>query len=185
MSDLSKLSDHELLENMPLDSEKVAELISRYMNIVFPCAKSFSRGADYDELVSDGMAGLLDAVRKYDPSKGEFSAFAAVCVKNSMRNTVRRASRHSAGLADKSEEELETIPDPAPTPEEIVIAGEDSSELAENIRNELTDLERRCLDGAALGFSYDEIAKRIGVDKKSVDNALSRARSKLRRFYMG
>ncbi len=185
MSDLSHLSDRELLKNKPLDSERMAELISRYMNIVFPCAKRYSDRADYDELVSDGMAGLLDAVQNYDEQKGEFSAFVYVCVRNRMRNTVKRASRYSAGISDNSEEELETIPDPAPTPEEAVIAGEDSSSLMESIRSELTELELRCIQGMVLGLSYDEIAKRIGCDRKSVDNALCRARNKLRRFYMG
>lgn len=185
MSDYSNLSDSELLENMPLDSGRAAELISRYMNIVFSTAGRYSQSADHDELVSDGMAGLLDAVQNYDKEKGEFSAFAAKCVKNRMLNTIKRASRHSAGLSDASEEELETIPDPAPTPEEAVIAGEDSRVLMKKIRAELTELEQRCLEGAALGFSYDEIAQRIGADRKSVDNALSRARKKLKRFYMG
>lgn len=184
MAQYSDNSDRELLENAPLDSGKVAELISDNMNIVFSLAKKYSGCADHDELVSDGMEGLLNAVRNYDGTKGEFSAFAAVCVKNRMRNTVKRAMRRNAAMSDSSPEELETIADPAPTPEEIVIEMENRRSLLESLRSELTDLELRCLEGAALGFSYEEIAERIGSDKKSVDNALCRARNKLRRFYM-
>ena len=183
MAQFSELSDSELLESIPLDSGKVTELIQRYMNVVFSCAGKFSGSADYEELVSDGMTGLLNAVQNYDRSKGEFAAFAAVCVRNRMRNTVKRAVRRNAELSDSSLEEMKDIADPAPTPEEVVIERENSSTLLAAIKGELTDLEQRCLEGAALGFSYDEIAKRIGIDKKSVDNALSRARNKLRRFY--
>ena len=180
----SSFSDRELLKNDPPDSGKVAELISRYMNIVFSCAKRYCESADYDELVSDGMDGLLNAIQNYDGAKGEFAAFAAVCVRNRMRNTAKKAVRRSAEFSDKSDEELESIPDPAPTPEEIVIARESSRSMLENIRAMLSELELRCIEGAAMGFSYEEIARRIGSDKKTVDNALSRARNKLRRFYM-
>ena len=34
-----------------------------------------------------------------------------------------------------------------------------------------------------MGLSYAEIAKKLGTDKKSVDNAVTRARAKLRRHY--
>ena len=183
MAQYSELSDRELLEGIPSDGGKVTELISRYMNIVFSCAGKYSDCADYEELVSDGMQGLLGAVRNYDSSKGEFAAFAAVCVRNRMRNTVKNTLRRKAGLSDSSPEELETIKDPKPTPEEVVIEKESRSSLLSVLRSELTELELRCLEGAALGFSYEEIAQRIGSDKKSVDNALCRARNKLRRFY--
>lgn len=183
MAQYSELSDRELLEGIPLDGGKVTELISRYMNIVFSCAGKYSGSADYEELVSDGMAGLLGAVLNYDSTKGEFAAFAAACVKNRMRNTVKKSLRRNAGLSDSSLDEMETIADPNPTPEEVVIEKENRRLLLAVIRGELTDLELRCLEGAALGFSYEEIAQKIGSDKKSVDNALCRARNKLRRFY--
>ena len=85
MEDYSKLSDSELLRDNPSDSGKIAELISRYMKTVFAGARKFSQFADYEELVSDGMQGLLAAVSNYDSEKGEFSAFAAVCINNRLR----------------------------------------------------------------------------------------------------
>lgn len=183
MSDYSAMSDKELLRNDPPDSGKLAELISRYMKMVFAGAKRFSGAADYEELVSDGMEGLLSAVRNYSEEKGEFAAFAAVCVENRLRNTAKRSRRRTSLLADTDPESLEDIADPAPTPEEIVIAKENSEEVMREIRTELTELELKCIQGAAFGLSYDEIAQRMSIDKKAVDNALSRARAKLRRYY--
>lgn len=184
MSDYSAMSDRELLRNDPPDSGKLAELISRYMKMVFAGAKKYSGAADYEELVSDGMEGLLSAVRNYSEEKGEFAAFASVCVENRLRNTARKSRRRASLLADTGSERLEDIADPAPTPEEIVIARENSEEVWRGIKTELTELELKCLQGAAFGLSYDEIAQKLNIDKKSVDNALSRARVKLRRYYM-
>ena len=93
MSDYSALSDSELIRNDPPDSGKTAELISRYMKMVFSRARAYSDTADYEELVSDGMEGLLAAVRSYDDEKGEFAAFAAVCVENRLRNTAKRTAK--------------------------------------------------------------------------------------------
>lgn len=185
MSDYSALSDKELIRNDPPDSGKTAELISRYMKTVFSCAKRYSGAADYEELVSDGMEGLLSAVRGYDEEKGEFAAFAAVCIENRLRNTAKRSLRRTSLLADSDPEQLNDIADPAPTPEEIVIAKETGREVLERIETELTPLEMECIRGAVMGLSYDEIAKQLNIEKKAVDNALSRARAKLRKYYKG
>lgn len=184
MANYSGWSDRELFENTPLDSGKVAELISRYMNVVFSYAKRFSLCADLEELVSDGMEGLLNAIQSYDLSKGEFAAFAAVCIKNRMRNTVKKSIRRNSEFLDAGPDELAEIPDPAPTPEELVIEQESSRSMLENLRGMLTEVELRCIECVALGLSYDDIAEQLGIDKKSVDNALFRARAKLReRFF--
>lgn len=183
MSDYSALSDEELLDNNPGESGMTAELISRYMKIVLAGARKYSSSADYEELVSDGMEGLLSAVTSYDREKGGFAAFAAVCVENRLKNTVRRSLRRSSRIADTEHERLEDIADPAPTPEEVVIARENSEAVLKEMRAELTPLEMRCIESVAMGLSYSEISDMLKIDKKAVDNALSRARGKLRRYY--
>lgn len=183
MADFSKLSDGELICLNRSESGCVAELISRYMKLVFSVAGKYSDTADYEELVSDGMSGLLNAVRNYDADKGEFSAFAAVCVENKIKNAVRRCVNRSKRLAD--EEELSYVADVSPSPEERIIAKENDEKVLRVIENELSELEANCIKGVIMGLSYAELSKRLGVDKKSVDNALFRARNKLRRIYNG
>ncbi len=183
MSDYSSLSDKELIRSDSPDSGKTAELISRYMKMVFSRARAYSDLADYEELVSDGMEGLLAAVRSYNDEKGEFASFAVVCVENRLRNTVKRAAKRASLLDMFDPEKLNEIVDPSPTPEELVIARENSDEIMERIERELTPLEEQCIRGVAMGLSYDEIAGRLNIEKKAVDNALSRARTKLRKYY--
>lgn len=183
MADFSKLSDKELICRNRSDSGCAAELISRYMKLVFRLAKKYSGCADYEELVSDGMAGLLSAVQSYDDEKGEFAAFAAVCVDNRLKNTVRRSIRRAKRLAD--EDELNLVADCKPTPEERIIAKENNEDVLRKIEDELSELEYKCIQGVVMGLSYSEIAARLNVEKKAVDNALSRARGKLRGIYKG
>lgn len=186
MADYSSLSDLELLANNPPDSAKTTELISRYMKMVLAAARKFSERysrADYEDFVSDGMDGLLAAIRGYDESRGEFGAYASVCVTNRLRNTARMAQRHSSNLHDADLDELADIADPAPTPEEVVLAKESYESALREVTSELSELERKCIFAATMGLSYTEIASEFRVDVKTVDNALSRARTKLRKVF--
>ena len=183
MTDYSAYSDEALLENGSRDNGKLTELISRYMKLVFAAAHSYSASADYEELVSDGMQALLGAISSYEPQKGAFAAFASVCINNRMKSTVQRSSLRKSRLCD--EEIIEEIPDTSPSPEERVISKESTEEYRKSIQMELTPLERRCLEGVIAGFSYAQIAEELGEDRKTVDNAVMRARTKLRRYFGG
>lgn len=188
LPELSEYSDNELLDksvNSCSESGVIAELISRYMKTVFSCATRYAGSADYEELVSDGMQGLLNAIRSFNPEKGEFAAYAGVCIENRMRTAVKRAASRISHISDSdsSLEQLERIPDPAPTPEELIMRREDDKAFLENLRHGLSEMELRCIEGVVMGFSYEEIASMLGTDRKAVDNALSRARAKLRQSY--
>lgn len=187
-SNLSDISDKELLEatdSCQPDGDRIAQLVSRYMKTVFACAAKYSGSADYEDLVSDGMQGLLSAIRTYDADKGEFSTYACVCIDNRMKNVAKKSISRAAHIADSdtSLEEMERIPDPSPTPEELVIRCEDDKAFFEDMKRILSEMELHCIEGVIMGLSYDEIALRTGTDRKSVDNALSRARAKLRQIY--
>ena len=53
-------------------------LIRRYTRLVKTCARPyFLAGADAEDLMQEGMLGLLNAVREYDESKG--APFWSVC----------------------------------------------------------------------------------------------------------
>lgn len=180
------MTDRELLENIETnaaDSGKIAELISRYMKAVFAAAAKYSSAADHEELVSDGMQGLMAAIGSYDGTKGEFSAYLSVCLDNRLKNTAKRSMRRKKKLSGNDPEELEYIADTKPTPEEIVIDRESRAAVLENMRTKLTTLEFRCMEGLIMGLSYEETARVLGIDRKAVDNAVTRARAKLRQFY--
>lgn len=183
MADLSLLTDEQLASaGISADGGVMtAELISRYSGMVFSMAGQFACSADYEELVSDGMDALLHAIAAYDEKRGSFSGFAAVCISNRMKNTVDKAVRRAAKLV--SESELETLTSPEPTPEEMVIIKENTSEMSEQMKALLSPLELRCLNGVILGLSYAEIAEKLDADKKTVDNAVARARAKLRAVF--
>ena len=164
MADFSQMSDEQLAGcvSSAESGEAVAEMVSRYTGLVLALAGKYSGGADYEELVSDGLDALLSALRKYSPEKGSFSGFASVCVSNRMKNAVDRAKRRNERL------------------EELVIGRESADEITRCMRSLLSPLELGCIEGVILGMPYSEIAEKLSVSAKSVDNAVTRARAKLK-----
>ena len=77
-------------ETEAIREEARNELISANLRLVVKIAYSFlGLGLNLAELVSEGNAGLVRAVREYDPSKGaKFSYYASWWIKLSMRQAV-------------------------------------------------------------------------------------------------
>lgn len=179
MADYSQMTDEQLVGCVPSaeSGEAVAELVSRYTGLVLALAGKYSGSADYEELVSDGLDALLAAAPKYSPDRGAFRSFASVCISNRMKNTVQRAARRNERFSELSDED---IPDSAPTPEELVIIQENAAEITGRMKTLLTPMELGCIEGVILGMPYSEIAERLSISAKSVDNAVTRARAKLK-----
>ena len=81
---------------------------------------------------------------------------------------------------DEDEEEMEIVlPSSLPLPETQVLEKENVREIFNQIKASLSNLEFKVLLLYLKGFSYDEISKSMNITKKSIDNALSRIKSKL------
>ncbi len=66
-------------------------------------------------------------------------------------------------------------------PEELLIDRENLELLEKAIDKELSGFEKQVLDLYLTGMKYTQIAKVLGRDDKSTDNALQRIKNKIRR----
>jgi len=182
------LSDEILCEKVRLgDAEAEEILVYRCTQWVRACARPlFLAGADHEDLVQEGMIGLISAIRQYDPGREvSFFTFAARCVKNRMIAAVRSAGRvkHSVLNQSVSLEALSfsehLIECSLPNPEESVISRESREELEKILHHVLSPLERRVLALYLEGLSYGDISEKLQKNSKSVDNAIQRIRRKL------
>ena len=71
------------------------------------------------------------------------------------------------------------VTDHTSNPENQVLNEERFALLLEKARDVLSQKEYKVLTYYINGYSYMEISEKLGIDKKSVDNALSRAKKKL------
>lgn len=198
--DYLSYSDEELIGRLRDGEESITEyLMNKYKNLVRSKAKSmYILGADNEDLIQEGMIGLFKALRDYDSGRdASFLTFADLCVSRQMYTAVQASKRQkhiplntyvslygSAGRNHDGEEEelVNVIFDAAEqSPEEVVIDRENVIQLEQMIERELSSFEKQVLDLYLTGMGYQQIAKVLGRDEKSTDNALQRIKTKLRK----
>ena len=185
-----------VLLNLALSGDREAEeaLVERYMRLVRSCARPlFLAGGDSEDLIQEGMIGLLAAIRQFDFSDGtSFRTFAEHCVRMRLYSAIKSASRlkhlplnNGVSLEQLSEDspmQLSAIPDALLcNPEELVLARERTEELYSELAQCLSRMEKQVLSLYREGYSYREIAAHLGKEEKSIDNAVQRIRRKLAR----
>lgn len=162
-------------------------LIMRYTRLTRACARPlFLAGGDSEDLIQEGLLGLLDAVREFQSGRdASFATFAQVCIRNRMRSAVRSATRAKHQPLNSSlsweRDDVEPAVGTPLSPEEMIIAREEDHEGLKRLRKELSPLEQKVLEHYLDGLSYEEIARLTHKSAKSVDNAVQRIRRKLTR----
>ncbi len=188
----------ELLCMLAASGDRLAEeaLVVRYTRLVRICARPyFLVGGDSEDLIQEGMVGLLAAIREFDPAKGAgFHRYAEVCIKHRLLSAIKAATRdkhtplnnyvsfetplfdgnsdHYAYGTDPSRLELEN-------PEDVIIGREEVRERIGVLKGQLSGFEAEILGLYLNGLSCSEIAREVNRSPKSVDNAVQRIRRKL------
>jgi RNA polymerase sporulation-specific sigma factor len=190
---MSGIDDRKSLELAlkALDGDPAAEeaLVSEYTRIVRACARPyFLAGGDGEDLIQEGMLGLIAAIRTFDPAKGvKFSTYAEFCVRRRIFSAIRSASGYkhtplnsyisleSPQLDESNTQNAYYLRDP----EDFVIARESVGEVEKLLYGALSRFESGVLELYLEGMSYKDMAACLGKSNKSVDNAVQRIRKKL------
>ena len=186
----------EALCTLAASGDRIAEeaLVMRYHRLVRIWARPyFLAGGDSEDLIQEGMVGLLAAIREYDSGKAaSFRTFAEVCIKNRLISVIKAAARdkhiplnnyvsfetplfsgngdhYAYGAADQLQED----------PEAILLGREAFQERMRALEGQLSGFEASILRLYLNGLSYSEIAAEVNKSPKSVDNAVQRIRRKL------
>lgn len=181
-ADIAVMSDAQLASLADQGSgEAFALLMHRLMPMMKRLAARYQHmpGLESDDLVQEGLMGLLSAVHAYDAEHGGFSAFATACIRNRMLSAVRRSLPAGAFEMTDVSDPLSSYPSGQADPAQLLVEREEADRLRRRLEQLLTPLEYRVLMAYLGGQSYQEIAAAAGVSQKAVDNALQRVRRKL------
>ncbi len=194
MLDYCKMTDTELVM-MSRNGDASAEefLMKKYSRLVRKEIRFlFIMGADSDDLLQEGMIGLVKAIRGYVPeNNASFSTFATVCVRRQIRTAITSYNRkkHSplntyVSFYSGEDEGADMIDimceSDIDNPEKIVLAEEKRNEIYKDIEEKLSDMEKDILRLYLRGLSYSDISMETGKNEKAVNNALTRIRLKLK-----
>jgi len=194
-------TDEMLIERLRDGERDITDFImNKYKNLVRSKAKSmYILGADTEDLIQEGMIGLFKAIRDYDPGRdASFYTFAELCISRQMYTAVQASSRkkhmplnsYISLYATNENESGESFGEefinflgfePVKNPEQLLIDKENVISLERKIEEELSTFENQVLDLYLTGMSYSQIARVLGRDEKSTDNALQRIKNKIRK----
>ncbi len=178
-----KRADEELVAlSQAGDRQATDELLTRYLGAVRGRARGyFLVGGDSDDLIQEGMMGLYHAIRDYQPGSASFKSFAYICINRRIIDAVKTYERKKhdplKNYVSLFSDEWE---DPTLSPDDRMIERENRREFLREMSGALSDFEFRVMVMYMDGFSLAEICEGTNKDVKSVDNAVQRAKKKLR-----
>lgn len=177
------LSENTMQTENSASAEDINRIIADMRTTVETIAmKYIASPLEKDDLVQEGLIGLLAAIRSYNDERGaSFKTYAAICIENSIQTALRKFNRQKDVPKENviPYEEYIKTQSSAISAEDTYLAAESVSALTDFLEKELSPLENEVLRLHIIGCSYSEIAQKLHKTQKAVDNALQRIRRKL------
>ena len=194
--DFDNSEDDDILVEIKNGNEyALAFLISKYKHLVnAKVAKYFIVGAEKEDIIQEGLIGLFKAIKDYDGSKqNSFKSFASLCIERQIITAIKTSNRqkhlplnsslslnNSISDDDNGTSFIDIIDAPnVEDPLETITKKEYFSHIKSKLNSNLSDFEKKVLYNYIEGNSYTNIAEKLDMPVKSIDNAIQRIRKKL------
>lgn len=140
-----------------------------------------------EDIVSEGMLGLVKAAKKYDATRGiKFATFAGQCIRNEMCMFLRKLNKqlpHEISLntaigADKDDNELclaDVLEDGDHNPEESI-----SKTMLEEFLTKQQPIDKQILSAVFKGYKQREIADMVGMKQPTVSKRIRKIKGKFK-----
>ena len=201
MNKYDRMTDEQLLCDYKNGNQEIMDyLMVKYKSMVRKKARAmYLLGGENEDLIQEGMIGLIKAVRDFDVTqKTSFSSFAELCVSRQMYSAIEASNRKKhlplnsyISLYEDSEQEgegrslplIDTIESSKENDPEVLYFGKEYTEaFAEQLKELLSPLENHVLYLHLMGTDYRTIAELLGKSPKSVDNALQSIKKKAKKI---
>ena len=201
MSKYDRMTDEQLLCDYKNGNQEIMDyLMVKYKSMVRKKARAmYLLGGENEDLIQEGMIGLIKAVRDFDVTqKTSFSSFAELCVSRQMYSAIEASNRKKhlplnsyVSLYEDSEQVgegrslplIDTIESSKENDPEVLYFGKEYTEaFAEQLKELLSPLENHVLYLHLMGTDYRTIAELLGKSHKSVDNEHQRIKTKAQKI---
>ena len=172
------------LSQYDIKNKTIEQIMMDYKPLVSQIARRyFLYCGEIDDLMQEGMIGLYKAIRDYDPNKQtSFKTFANLCITRQIHSAIRTANSKKnimfLDILDNSENNFDVATN-VENPENKLIENQSYEKFWSEINSKLSAKELQILNEYLEGYSYEQIAQKLQIERKSVDNALVRIRAKL------
>lgn len=163
------------------DSSAFENLCEQYKPLILSMVNKFLLSCEEDnreDLLQEAKLALYDAILTFDVNQTavSFGFYAKRCIRNRLTSYVRKlhSKKRQKMIEIDDEQERET-------PQDAILQNEILS-LAKDV---LSDYEMKILEMYISGLRAKEISAATGRSEKSVNNAIYRIRSKLKKIING
>ena len=140
-----------------------------------------------DDIVSEGMLGLIKAADTFDETKGyQFSTYAGLCIRNAMLMYIRKLNKHwhkeislYTPIGEDSEGNQLCYADVIQSDGEDFGEGNNRILLRESI-GKLPERDKEIIQAFLSGYKQKEIAAMMGVQQSSISRRIKRIKRKLK-----
>ncbi len=175
-SDLSRIPEESLSAT---DEKAFAETVKTYSPYIESVVSSFP-SYHREDLYQEGLVALNAALRTFDESKNvPKEAYIRICVKRRIIAAYRVMKKND----EVADIDISEISDPANIETEIV-EKEYTENFFQNLPDKLSELEKNVLSEYLTDKTYAQISEKLGISEKTVDNTLSRIKSKIRKYFL-
>ncbi|MDI9442336.1 MAG: sigma-70 family RNA polymerase sigma factor [Firmicutes bacterium] len=192
--------DLELIRRIRANEEEAREdLVTKYVPMVkYIIRNYYSSFLDYEDLLQEGLIGLLNAIEEYKPEEYDvkFSTFAYICIIRRIYNVIKHTSGNKHRLLneatslqtpvglDEKRMIIDFVEDRTHQvdPEEILEERLINDIIGQVLKNHLSLLEYAVITRLLQGYTASEIEEEMGIGLKVIDNARTRVKTKLRRL---
>lgn len=187
------VNDENILKAQQGDQESINLILKNYKNFIFMNSRNyFLIGADQDDLLQEGMIGLIKAIKAYDgEKKASFKTFATICIKRQIITAIKSSNAqknialnsasgnfiecddgkeisYSKGLSSYTQH----------NPEELYLSKEKMEGLKRYSDENFSVFEKEVFHLLIKGYSYREISEKLEKNLKTIDNTIQRIKRK-------
>jgi RNA polymerase sporulation-specific sigma factor len=186
-----------MLEAARSGNEEALNLIIKHYEpeVRMIACKYFLPRTDYDDLIQEGRIAIYRAVLSYDTNLGiPFLHFLRLVIKRKLIDSLRKYTRQkhinlndayslNNMISESEKTSFISLLSNAEDPATMVIANDEVRSMIHCLNEGLSNLERLVFEHYFIqGFKQREIAERLGLPPKSLDNAIQRIKRKTLQF---
>ena len=186
-------------KNKLFNEEEKNNLIKDYEPLIISIInkkKFYIEGAEFQDVIQEGRVALFKALNTFDESKDiNFSVYAKKVIENHLINVMKKSTNSKnmplnnayninnqgeLNLNDSNARSSQPMPiKSVRSTEEFYMQEESAKLLIDSIVKNLSPLENQILQLKLQELTYTEIAEKLNLTSKVVDNALNRIKNKI------
>ena len=186
-------------KNKLFNEEEKNNLIKDYEPLIISIInkkKFYIEGAEFQDVIQEGRVALFKALNTFDESKDiNFSVYAKKVIENHLINVMKKSTNSKnmplnnayninnqgeLNLNDSNARSSQPVPiKSVRSTEEFYMQEESAKLLIDSIVKNLSPLENQILQLKLQELTYTEIAEKLNLTSKVVDNALNRIKNKI------